>query len=375
MNKVLSILIAVLVLSSCTKKFSDLNKDPKNPTEVPSETLFTNALKNAGDQIASTNVNQNNFKLWSQYWTETTYTDESNYDVKTRGVPDEAFEVWYRDVISDLAQSRIVLDQEGAIPGEEAVLNNKRACIEIMTIYSYQRLVDMFGDVPYTESLNVVSNLNPKYDDSWTIYQDLQSRLANAIGLIDAAQGGFGAADLIYGGDMNGWLAFAHGLHVKMGITIADAHPTEAQAWIEFSAAAAIPDAMLNAEMDYLGSTPNTNPLHVDLVLSGRQDFVAGQTIIDTMLHYNDNRIDEYFNVSVNTGVHSGGGIGESNTWGDHSTPGDKLLDPTFPVLFCSYLAAYQAIPEKYPCQFFDFVGFDPKGLQRLSRCFVWQNE
>mgnify|MGYP001815264054 CR=1 FL=1 len=72
MNKILYILITVLLLSSCDKKFSELNIDPKNPTTVPSETLFTNAQKDLGDQVASTNVNLNNFKLWVQYWTETT---------------------------------------------------------------------------------------------------------------------------------------------------------------------------------------------------------------------------------------------------------------------------------------------------------------
>jgi hypothetical protein len=46
-----------------------MNIDEKHPTEVPGNYLFSNAQKALADQVASTNVNVNNWKLWSQYWT------------------------------------------------------------------------------------------------------------------------------------------------------------------------------------------------------------------------------------------------------------------------------------------------------------------
>ena len=65
MKKILIIFMAFLVIASCTK-LEDLNKDIKNPTEVPAVTLFSAAQKSFSDQIASTNVNMNVFKLWAQ---------------------------------------------------------------------------------------------------------------------------------------------------------------------------------------------------------------------------------------------------------------------------------------------------------------------
>jgi len=47
-----------LVIASCTK-LEDLNKDVKNPTEVPGVTLFSNAQNNLASQMASMNVNMN----------------------------------------------------------------------------------------------------------------------------------------------------------------------------------------------------------------------------------------------------------------------------------------------------------------------------
>lgn len=336
MNKIYYILIMVLILSSCSKKFSDLNVDPKRPSVVPSETLFTNAQKNAGDQIASTNVNVNNFKLWSQYWTETTYVDESNYDIKTRNVPDRAFQTWYRDVISDLTQAKATLAEEAVIPGTEQEVANKNAIIELMTVFAYQRLVDLFGNVPYSQAMDINNNLQPAYDDAWTIYQDLVERIDAALASMDPSAGSFGTSDLMYAGDVANWMAFGYGMKLKMGLNIADFNSTIGQAWIADAAPNVFTSAAQNCVLSYLGATPNTNPLYVDLVLSGRQDFIAGKTIADTMNFYNDNRRAQYFTTDPN-GTYSGGGIGESNPYADFSKPGSKLVDPTLPVVLMSY--------------------------------------
>ena len=47
------------------------------------------------DQISSTDVNLNVWKLFAQYWTETTYTDEANYDIINRTIPDNTFQQYY----------------------------------------------------------------------------------------------------------------------------------------------------------------------------------------------------------------------------------------------------------------------------------------
>ncbi len=126
-------------------------------------------------------------------------------------------------------------------------------------------------------------------------------------------------------------------MKLKMGMTIADFNSAKSTEWVNDAAPNVFSSSADNCVLAYLGATPNTNPLYVDLVLSGRKDFVATQTVIDTMTHYADPRIDEFFVVACDTCVHSGGGVGESNNWGDHSKPGTKLVDPTLPVVLMSY--------------------------------------
>ncbi len=78
------------------------------------EPLFSNAQKAMVDQISSTNVNLNDWKLYAQYWTETTYTDEANYDVVNRSVPDLTFRAYYRGFIRDYQEATKIITETAA---------------------------------------------------------------------------------------------------------------------------------------------------------------------------------------------------------------------------------------------------------------------
>ncbi len=329
-----------LVIASCTK-LEDLNKDIKNPTEVPAVTLFSAAQKSFSDQIASTNVNMNVFKLWAQYWTETTYTDEANYDIINRTIADNAWREWYRDVLVDLKQAAIVINAtEYATDEEAADAANQLQIIEIMNVFVYERMVTLWGNIPYTEALDI-ENITPVYDDAATIYTDLLARLNAAIAGLKPANGSFGSADLIYHGDVASWLKFANTLKLKMGITVADAGIV-----VSALEAGVFTSNADNAEFAYLSSPPNTNPLYVDLTLSGRQDFI-GTTIITNYLNpLEDPRRPAYFTLAPDTNVYLGGVYGASNPYSGFSHVADALAkDPTFPCLILSYVEAefYQA--------------------------------
>ena len=88
---------------------------------------------------------------------------------------------------------------------------------EVMKAFIFTTMVDMFGDVPFSESSlgNDDANVNPKYDDSEEIY-------TACLALIDSAVVHFAAStsdplgDLIYGGDMASWTRAANSLKLKV---------------------------------------------------------------------------------------------------------------------------------------------------------------
>jgi hypothetical protein len=139
MKKILYILGAFILLVSCTDDITSLNDETKNATSAQAELLFRSAQKNLVDQMVSTNVNQNVFRLFMQHFTETTYTDESNYDITTRTIPDNHWTAIYRDVLKDLQESKKSLSEEvytGTAPEvaeKNIVRKNKIITIDILT--------------------------------------------------------------------------------------------------------------------------------------------------------------------------------------------------------------------------------------------------
>jgi len=106
MKKLLFAAAAALAITSCTSDLSDLNVNGKAPENVPSGALFANAVMGYYDFDAVQNVNLNNLRLWSQHWTQTTYTDESNFNLNERDVNGSTFVRMYVTVIRDCEEAR-----------------------------------------------------------------------------------------------------------------------------------------------------------------------------------------------------------------------------------------------------------------------------
>jgi hypothetical protein len=318
------LLISTLIIASCAsdEAYEDLNKDPNKPTNISAEALFTSSTKSLFDQMESTNVNTNVFRLFAQYWTETTYIDEANYDLVTRNITGNHFSELYRDVLYDLK------DAKGKVTSD-----TKKGMIEVLEVYTWQQLVDTFGNIPYSEALNGSTTPTPAYDDAKTIYIDLFARINAALTQLNSSDAAFTSADNIYGGDIAKWKKFANSLKLKLAMRVADvpAMATQSKAEAEAAIAAGVFTSNSdNATLSYESSTPNTNPIWVDLVQSGRSDFVAANTIINHMNTLNDPRRASFFDANLGAGVYTGGIYGASSPFANYTHIGETLHDPTF---------------------------------------------
>lgn len=342
MKKIALFLIILIGISvSCTKNFEDYNTDKKHATEVPGNFVFANAIKALADQEASTNVNLNVWKLFAQYWTETTYTDESNYDIVNRNIANLTFRTYYRDILADLKEARNIISEE-VVAGDEATIGkqNRLYIIEILEAYCYNSLVDMFGDIPYTEALDI-DNISPVYDDAFTIYKDLLTKTKTATDGLNAGFGSFGSDDIFAGGDVSLWKKFGNTLIVKMAINLADVDNALAKQYIEgaYAGGFAIGE---DIHCPYPGGGIS-NPLYQDLVQSGRHDFVPANTIVDIMNGLNDPRRAYYFDINGDT--YRGGEYGYSNSFSQYSHIADPIQAPDYPMVIMDYteLAFYLA--------------------------------
>ena len=343
MKKLYILSMSVFMLTSCIK--DDLNVDKKNPSSVPAGTLFSNAQKNLTDVMTSTSVNRNVFRLITQQWTETTYTDESNYDLATRNIPQTFWNIMYRDVLKNLEESKKIVEADNTIYTDPIAKKNKLAEIELMEAYTYSVLVNSFGNIPYTEALDP-NNPHPKYDDAKTITLSLVSRINAALATLSAGDS-FGSGDLLYGGDIAKWTKFGNSLKLKIGMMLADVDAASAKTIVESTKGKVFTSNDDNAAFHYLDAPPNTNPLWVDLVASGRYDFVAASTIVDQMNALSDPRRTAYFTIAPKIPATStspeipagyrGGTPGASSNYDSFSHAGALLNKPNFEALLLDY--------------------------------------
>jgi len=319
---ILTIVSFCTILVSCEVS-ENLNVDQKSPTTVPASGLFTNGLRNFFDQQNSSSVNDNPLRMYAQYWAQTTYPEESQYTQTTRNIGGNMWNGMYRDVLQDLKGAK-----ETIIANNDANADNKLACIGIMEVSAYAYLVEIFGDVPYTDALEP-TNPSPKYDDAETIYLDLFAKLDAAVALIDASSSGFDASqDPVYGSDMGMWKTAANSLKLRMAMLIADSNPGVSKQMAEAAfGAGVILSASGNFSITYEASAPNTNPVWEDLVQSGRNDYVASNTMVDYMNDLVDPRLEFYY--ELHEGAYSGGTYGSANAATGFSSLSDELKSPT----------------------------------------------
>lgn len=334
-NKIKIFALSLLVLaSSCTKNLTSLNDDPKNPKDVPAYSLFTNAQRSLARTLSSSNVNLNIFRLIMQYWEETTYLDESRYDLQGRSIPQNLWTAMYRDVLRDLKEADSLVPVQ--VTEDLVMQKNQRMVIDILEVYTYYYLVSTYGDIPYSQALNI-DNVFPKYDNAKTVITDLLSRLDTDIAGLNPSSGSFGHADIIYSGDVTMWKKFANTLKMKMGMLVADSDPAMAQTAVEGAVASGVFTSNDdNAMFGFLSSPPNTNPIWEDLVQSGRKDFVAASTVVDELSSLNDPRMSLYFTKDAGGG-YSGGDPGHSSNYATFSKPAVAITAPEYPGLLMDY--------------------------------------
>ena len=155
-----------------------------------------------------------------------------------RNYPQKIWQTLYKDVIADLRESKRLIEEDELIPAEKKT--TMFAQLEIVEVYAWSLLVNTFGNVPYSESMDF-QNPVPVYDDAATIYSDILNRLNIALGSIADGSTGFEAADILYDGDTDQWIKFGNSLKLKLAMVLADVDNGKAKQLVEEAAAISLP--------------------------------------------------------------------------------------------------------------------------------------
>ena len=339
MKKILIFLGVVFFTLSCDENLSDLNVDPKEPAVVEPEVLFTYGQFNLVKQLVNPDYNHNVDRFWSNYLTQTTYIQEASYDAANRDVGGTIWDNVYTECLYELADAKRILRSKEVAPALAPVRDNQLAMIKVLEVFAYQYLVDNFGDVPYTEALDL-DNVTPAYDEGDFIYTAITDSLQSAIAAFDPGEDGFSAsADILYGGDITKWQKFANSLLLKIGIRLADVDGTTASALVNDAVNGGVFESNAdNAVFAFIENQPYTNPIYDYFEVDNRDtDFVVTQVFIDMLNGLSDPRMEYYFDENIATGYTGGvyGGVGNAFDNLTHIDP--AIVEPTFPGTIMDY--------------------------------------
>ena len=222
--KIIGILaVLAFVGSACNESFPDINANPDAlPTASPNF-VFTNAL----NTTAANMLNPNEVgSYWSGQWTQS-----NSYIISTTqfayNFTNGDFNYW--DGFYDNLQ-----DYQFVINNADS--DNKKFLkgpAKVMKAMVFQQLVDMYGNVPYTDALKGGAVLAPKFDDQKAVYESLITLLDEAIVDLkaNAFTGAFTSSDIVFKGNTTKWTQFANS--IKMRILIRQAKVSGRDAYIK----------------------------------------------------------------------------------------------------------------------------------------------
>jgi len=330
-----------LSLTSCDKKFEELNTDPNNSYTTSTSYLLTNAEKNMMDLTWDEWFNSRRGNQLAQYWSSNLYSNESRYQFRI-GITNDYWNLFYANSLKDL-QEIIDLNTGETAPNYLRFGKNENqiAIAKILQSWLFQNITDCWGPIPYDEAFQGPDNFYPAYNSQEEVYTRLLTALDEAIALIDESDYTV-AGDVIYNGNMTQWKKFANSLKMRVALRMADTNLAgEAQAAFEAAAPNSFTSNADNAIYSYLSTNPNINPQAEDY--QTRNDFAASNTMVDELSRLNDPRIGIYYEPAAATGTFVGEvyGLSEGNAGqtsnSSVSQRGQAVLANDAPGIFLDY--------------------------------------
>lgn len=340
LNKILIVLLVAVFASSCDDKL-DINTNPNNPGTINAGLALTSAEAAIATVVGGEFTNLGGF--YAQYHTQAPSAsqyeniDSYNLNITYASTP------WtnlYAGALTDLQ----FVTTESAAAGDTA----SALIAEALRAYTFQLLVDIFGDVPYTEALQGVSgNITPSATPGAEVYADLITKLDAAVAAYEAnpTEAAVGSQDLIYGADMDSWVKFVNTLKLKMYIRMAytpQANPTAVNALIAEDNFITT-DAAFTTFVNSLGKT---NPFYGTYLSNagtglGDVNHVASNTLHDFYTENNDPRLEAVYRASQ-TGTYTSIPQGTGNTYNNTAVAYARPnIGATTPVFFLSVVESH----------------------------------
>ncbi|SOD92933.1 SusD/RagB family nutrient-binding outer membrane lipoprotein [Spirosoma fluviale] len=227
-------LASMVGLTACTEKFEEINTDKTKLVTLTSAELpylFSKAQSASSYAGGTYQIAQNLFAdLYSQYFaTSATYFPSDRNVIR--------FD-WLQGGWTSIYTQTV--PQLRSLEAGYATGTAERALTDIWWVYSFHRLTDYYGPIPYFDAGKPARSV--KYDAQDKIYEDFFKKLDAATTVLKGktAEKPFGTFDLLYAGDVNKWIKFANTLRLRLALRVSAVSPAVAKAQAEAAVAGGV---------------------------------------------------------------------------------------------------------------------------------------
>ena len=294
-------LVLLGIMATSCDDYLDINQDPNSPTEgnMTSSMILPTAEMNLaasyGDYLRS--VGGYYAQHYAQQFGTSNYLDYSHFKMSATRSSSTYSQLMSRTLSNLKTVRNLAMAQEDW--GTYLAATTLRA-------FTYQVLVDCYGEVPYTQALNL-EYLTPEYDEGQTIYDGIIAELDEALAKVNGNEQV--ATNFLYAGkSSDAWIKFANAL--KLRIYTRESGVKDVNSKIE---ALIKEDNFPVADVAFAGiwsdEAGKANPFYQEDAFAGyggsQQNIVLNLALYNTMNDYDDIRLQAMFSPNA-SGAYAG---------------------------------------------------------------------
>jgi len=336
-----TIMLGAILCSFGCKKITDINHSPNNPPldKATPQVLFPSAVQSTAGRVGGELAIVGG--IWAQYWTQSNASNQFK-SIDAYNLQKNDFQGSYTELFAGaLNDYQLTITQAKTNSQLQYYL-----MATVMKAYTYEVLVDLYDQVPYTEALQGAAIVQPKFNDGYTVYKGLIAEIDAAMAAT-ASTSDLAAADqktdFVFNGSMAKWRQFANTLELKMYLRMVNTKAADAQTGINNLYAAGGDFLTVDAQTTtYADVLDQANPLYdYNARLNIASNLRASKTFTSWLTNNNDPRTISYFGTAAPTPQNQGDFNATATQQPTYANATVPVLSHTAPVQFISKAESY----------------------------------
>ncbi len=365
----------LLAFASCTKDFEEINTNPNAPNAVEPALLLRQVIYDYGEQMSYEGFVAGN--LLGQYFTMVDFNLFDRHSLSDPQLGGNPWPVIYANLLDNEKLLELSRSSSSYSVYEGPAL--------ILKAYMTAALTDLYGDIPYSEALRGEQGLvTPAYDSQEDIYTasgGILDNLEQGIDRLESYHGNFALeGDILYEGDLSGWLGFAQSLQVKYLMRISGVQDVSTLLQTVHEQGQYLQNNQRNACFDFSNEQPNS--FRMQQLRDGDFNlFIMSETAQAILSELEDPRMEVFFRPAGNdpdtyTGLQNGPDASATSiSVADYSLPGTIFREHTGD-LQANFMTSWETLFLLAEAAERGFIAADTKSLyeQAVQQAFEYWN-